>query len=232
MRRGTVRAYSEDMSNHDVRVLHAESDQLPECARIMAAAFQDNAEFRWILPDDEARASLLPVFFGSSLRHVGSTGTVLIAHQPADRSPESQAEPTSVISGAAAWSPPGTWRPAWWRELMNAPRMFFAASPPQLRRFAQRGSMVDKAMRAAHPQTPHWYLAGVGVAPHAHGAGIGSALIQAGLDRADAQGLPAYLECVRTLIPYYERFGFVESAQIDVGEGCPAQVGMWREPTR
>ncbi|MDO5493063.1 MAG: GNAT family N-acetyltransferase [Nesterenkonia sp.] len=215
------------MIDDDVRVSRATSDELPRCATTMAEAFHDNAEFRWIIPDEDTRSSLLPVFFGSSLRHAAAAGTVLVVRRPPSAAGErSEAE----IRGAAAWCPPGRWRPAWWRDLSNAPRMFFAAAPPQLRRFARRGSQVDRAMRDVHPETPHWYLAGVGVSSDARGTGVGSALIRAGLDRADAQGLPVYLECVRELIPYYERFGFEEIARIDVGDGCPDQVGMWREP--
>lgn len=224
------------MTDHDLRVSPASSDELPKCAAIMAEAFHDDDEFRWIIPDDETRASLLPVFFGSSLRHAAAAGTVLVARRDGAASEpahldgsERDAAGGAGIVGAAAWCPPGRWRPAWWRDLANAPRMFLAASPPQLRLFGQRGSRVDRAMRAVHPESPHWYLAGVGVAPAFHGKGVGAALIRAGLDRADAQGLPVYLECVRTLIPYYERLGFAEIARIDVGDGCPDQVGMWRE---
>lgn len=233
------------MTHPAPRVTSAGPQDLPACAATLAEAFAENSEFRWMVPDDDARATLLPVFFGSSLRHTAATGSVLITRSAAADPENAGAEgagaegtgtaadtdDAGAITGVSAWSPPGTWRPAWWRELLNAPRMLFAASAPQLRRFAQRGAMVEKAMRAAHPESPHWYLAGIGTAPDAAGTGVGTAMMRAGMDRAAAQGLPVYLECVRELVPYDERFGFTVVHDIPVGEGCPEQVGMWWEPS-
>ena len=62
------------------------------------------------------------------------------------------------------------------------------------------------------------------VDPAAQTGGVGTALIREGLDVADSQGQPVYLECVEELIPYYERFGFAVTGRIE-----PGQVGMWRQ---
>eukprot|EP01041_Mallomonas_annulata_P030478 gene30478-52615_t len=59
-----------------------------------------------------------------------------------------------------------------------------------------------------HPEEPHWYLSMIGVDPSHHGQGLGSALLKAGLQRCDADGLPAYLESSNPKnVPLYERFG-------------------------
>jgi GNAT superfamily N-acetyltransferase len=46
---------------------------------------------------------------------------------------------------------------------------------------------------------PHWYPVVLGVGPACQGQGIGSALIQPVLKRADADGVPCYLEAVTDL---------------------------------
>jgi ribosomal protein S18 acetylase RimI-like enzyme len=55
----------------------------------------------------------------------------------------------------------------------------------------------------------HWYLKTLGVARWAQGSGVGSALVRAGLARADAQRLPCYVETSDGRnVAFYRRFGF------------------------
>ncbi|MGZ5348523.1 MAG: GNAT family N-acetyltransferase, partial [Solirubrobacterales bacterium] len=59
-------------------------------------------------------------------------------------------------------------------------------------------------------------------------SGAGTALIRPGLERADAEGMPCYLETQRrSNIPFYERFGFelVEEVGLD---DSPRLWLMWR----
>ncbi|RSN51802.1 GNAT family N-acetyltransferase [Actinomadura sp. WAC 06369] len=85
---------------------------------------------------------------------------------------------------------------------------------------------------ARHPvDRPHSYLQFLGVHPAHQGRGTGSALLARGLARADAAGLPAYLEATspqnRGL---YERHGFAPfGAPIVLPDG-PTIWPMWREP--
>ncbi|HVM09100.1 MAG TPA: GNAT family N-acetyltransferase [Acidimicrobiales bacterium] len=83
--------------------------------------------------------------------------------------------------------------------------------------FALLAQVVDH-----HPTDPVWYLPFVGVDPLRQGAGIGSELVRAGLARADADGLPAYLEAStarnRAL---YERFGFDVVGEIRAADSPP-----------
>lgn len=44
------------------------------------------------------------------------------------------------------------------------------------------------------PEPPHWYLFILGTEPAAQGRGLASALLAHMLARADADGMPAYLE--------------------------------------
>jgi hypothetical protein len=60
-------------------------------------------------------------------------------------------------------------------------------------------SRMSKAMSATegfHKQVegPHWYLMTVGTRTAKQGQGLGSKLVEMGTSRADAAGLPCYLE--------------------------------------
>jgi GNAT superfamily N-acetyltransferase len=86
---------------------------------------------------------------------------------------------------------------------------------------------------ARHPTGPvHLYLVLLGVLPDAQGRGLGGTLLRERLGRADADGVPAYLEATsprsRAL---YERHGFRESGDpIHLPDG-PTLWPMWR-PSR
>ena len=74
----------------------------------------------------------------------------------------------------------------------------------------------NRTCEAHRPPTPHWYLYMIAVAPEARGTGTGSALLRHGLERVDADGVPAHLESTspgsRRL---YERLGFEQVAVLD-----------------
>jgi ribosomal protein S18 acetylase RimI-like enzyme len=79
---------------------------------------------------------------------------------------------------------------------------------------------------------PHWYLMIVGVAPELQGQGRGAALVEEGLDRANREALPCYLETsAERNLRLYERLGFqvVESARLGVG-GPPAWAMLREAP--
>ncbi len=56
---------------------------------------------------------------------------------------------------------------------------------------------------------PHWYLMILGVDPPRHGQGVGGALLAPMLARADAEGLPCYLETAKNRnVRFYQKHGF------------------------
>jgi GNAT superfamily N-acetyltransferase len=98
------------------------------------------------------------------------------------------------------------------------------------------GPRIPRALRglgmleSAHPREPHWYLSVVGTDPAEQGKGVGTALISPMLDRCDEAGLGAYLESSKPEnVPYYQRFGFAVTGQIDLPDGPPLWP-MWRAP--
>ncbi|MEI2724795.1 MAG: GNAT family N-acetyltransferase [Verrucomicrobiota bacterium] len=77
---------------------------------------------------------------------------------------------------------------------------------------------------------PHWYLFCVGVRPEQQGQGLGAALIQHGLQRGQAAGVPCYLETsnVRNL-PFYQKHGFRLAGQWQPPDAGPPVWGLVAE---
>jgi ribosomal protein S18 acetylase RimI-like enzyme len=176
--------------------------------RALSGAFLDDPVFRWIYPDDERRAAVLSGFFELFTRAIGRHG---VSHEIGDG------------LGAALWVPPG-------EELADDEEAFGAAvaelSPPDVDRLMTCFELLS----ATHPHEPCWYLNFLGVAPDHQGRGVGSALLRAGIERSERDGVPLYLEATspqnRRL---YERHGFVTTAGLLLPGGPPLWA-MWRPP--
>lgn len=187
---------------------------------VLSAAFADSATFRWIFPDERRRPDLLRALFTGTIRHVHPPGRGTLVAVVEGR-----------IVGVAAWVPPPRWQPPGWRGLLLMPGLVRAGDRRSLRVFADRGRAVDEALRRVHAAGPHWYLAALGVAPAAQGSGAGSALVRAGLARADSDGVGSYLECEEHLVDYYAAFGFGVRHECPMPAGAARQWGMWRAGT-
>ncbi len=135
---------------------------------------------------------------------------------------------TSADADAAGvWFPPGHWRPTSREDLRELPAWLRIGG-----RRMQYFQQVRSAMYAHHRELPpHWYLLYLGTRPERQGRGLGGALLQAVLDRCDAERVPAYLEatCERN-VPLYRRHGFVEQGTLAMPPGCPPMTPMWRDP--
>jgi ribosomal protein S18 acetylase RimI-like enzyme len=78
---------------------------------------------------------------------------------------------------------------------------------------------------------PHWHLLQLAVDPSCQGRGIGGALMQPVLARADADGLPCYLDTFNERsITFYERHRFTVVTQVEVPDGGPRFWTMLRLP--
>lgn len=203
-----------------VTVRAAAGDDVTAAASAMARAFRDKQPFLWLEPAPQARHRLVEALFLSMLRHL---------HRPGD-GPEI-ALAGSAIAGCAVWSPPGAGRPPILRRLAAGWTMARAVGLRGMQSISMRGKALEDAFHAARPREPHWYLVGLGVEPESHGNGIGGALLRSGLARCDRQRMPAYLECLEELMPYYEARGFTFLRWIDIDPGTPRQAGMWRAST-
>ena len=111
------------------------------------------------------------------------------------------------LLGVAVWLPPGAFPPAPARQIRALPDYVpvLRAAPrefPRLMRYMTRAAGL-------HPPDPKWYLEVIGLDDGFRGRGLGGRLLAPGLARADAQGLPCYLETSKPRnVAWYERLGF------------------------
>ena len=188
------------------------TEQIPAVAGALARGFQDNEAWEWIIPDPKRRARLLETRFAVMIEHVYI--------------PRGGAWSTPDAAGGALWTPPGRVELSLVEQLREAASLFPGLGIGGLR----RGSQMSAAMKAQHPTEPHYYLDTLSIDPPHQRRGYGSALIAPMLERADAEGMPAYLETQRRdNIPFYRRFGFEETGEIRLSGG-PSLWAMWREP--
>jgi ribosomal protein S18 acetylase RimI-like enzyme len=198
-----------------IDVRPARRGDIPALARVLGRAFQDDPVMSWVQPDTERRKAALPGLFGALTRH----------HFLAGRGSE-VALSDDGVEAAALWDPPGGW--------LQSPREQLAMLPGVVRAFRGRlaaGRTLTDLMKANHPEEPHWYLAIIGSDPSVRGKGFGNALMKSRLDRCDAEYAPVYLESSNPVnIPYYERFGFEVTGEIELPDGGPSLWPMWRAP--
>jgi GNAT superfamily N-acetyltransferase len=180
-------------------------------AKSLARAFFDDPVSLWMLPRANRHARLTAMF------------ALMLRLQV----PLGKTYSTPDCVGTALWTPPGLWRID--PEAMAASaEEYVSIFGPNL----SRAIDVLAAVEDNHPsEPPHWYLAALGTHPDWQGHGIGGALMQPVLSRADAECLPAYLESSKERnIPFYRRFGFEVIGEIQVSNGGPTLWPMWREP--
>jgi ribosomal protein S18 acetylase RimI-like enzyme len=182
-------------------------------ARLFAAAFTADPVFDWIARPGPRRALALEQFFFWLLK--------------VRAIPFGEVWMSDDASVCAAWLPPGTEASpgGFFEQLKLMPLFVRLCGFPRL----PRGSAMADAMEKNHPHDPHFYLAFIAVAPRLQGLGLGGAMLEATVKRADETGMPAYLENSNPKnTKLYERAGFVAGKNIAPKE-APQLIAMWRE---
>jgi len=189
------------------------SAEVDRVALTLALSFQDDALFTWMFGTGARRA--LQRSFRSQIRAQYMPGGVV--------------ETIDDLSGVALWSAPGRGiTPTALQWLRMFPGHLHFLRPDRALK-ALRGF---SAMDSHHPDEPHIHLAILGVDPTRQRSGVGSALVRAGLARADAAHLPVYLDTATPEnVPYYQRYGFEVICQFDFPLGGPHAWGMLRRPS-
>lgn len=180
-------------------------------AAAIADGFFDNEIWVWTLRRDRHRRRVLPRYYRTMIRHVFA--------------PRGAAWTTSDTRGGALWIPPGT-------EILSGRERIaeLISLLPEGAPALSRGTRIEGLMVAHRPGERHWYLSTLSVEPGSQGKGVGSALMEPGIARVDADGLGAYLETQRRAnIPFYRRFGFEERGEIKLPDSPPLWR-MWRPP--
>ncbi len=182
----------------------------------LARAFFDYNLMVYAAPNDRRRRPAVAAVYGAILKDCLRYGEVFA---------------TRDVVGTACWLPPE-------QSNFTLPRQIAAGMLSLPLRFGLRGFnrlvAYDNVARKLHHEfaaEPHWYLAAIGVEPEYQGRGLGGALMQPILQRADAAGLACYLETHReSNVRLYQRNGFEISCHTEV-PGHPIPVwAMLRKP--
>ncbi len=146
-------------------------------ARIAAEGFYEDPVLSWALQDEATRlGQLLVVFRGMvddmlpdrGVIHLGGSASAAFWRDPTFEDAVTASD-RLVAEEAAGSEGPGPFR------------------DDEMARFGILGA----AMHEAHPKDPHWYLNVVSTLPDRQGRGLGAAVLQPVLERADAEGVPA-----------------------------------------
>jgi len=179
----------------EIKVVNLSESQIEDAGRALALAFQSDPLQTYVLPDSRERTERSPAHFAALLRYGHLFGEVFTTH--------------GAPVGAAVCLPPDGWEVTPERAaragLDQLPALMGAEA---VKRFDHVLAFLEPFHRRDVPPK-HWYVMVVGVIPARHGQGLGRALLRPVLDRADAEGLPCYLETAQPgNVPFYQKLGF------------------------
>lgn len=168
--------------------------QRKKAASVFYRSFASYPQMVHYFPDARLRERYLEWYLGCVIDYGLRYGQV---HTNAD------------VSGFACWLPPERTAPYMWGYIRSgfllAPIRFGIKQYQTVIECEDyTGSIHKKLMPVSH-----YYVWGVGVDPARQGQGIGTTLMQTGLEMARAKNLPVYLETHdANNIRFYEKLGF------------------------
>ena len=176
-------------------------------ASVLARALAGDPFIRWIAGDDDSRAV---TWMRAGVELARRHGHVLV---------------DDALRGGALLVAPG--------QIPAPLRTNVALLPLMIRTVGlRRLPGVLRALTAiehAHPDEPHWTGLVLGVDAAARGTGVGTALIEAAMDRMHGDQVGTYLEVSEGgPVALYERFGFAPLRRLTPPGGAPVMRTMWR----
>ncbi|OHB72274.1 MAG: hypothetical protein A2V70_10415 [Planctomycetes bacterium RBG_13_63_9] len=184
------------MSSSFPSLVHLQKQQSASAVELLARAFKDDPFARYLRAgeaSDEA-SDPAPRLFSRCVRYSLLYGDVYT---------------TPGLEGLSAWLPPGRSS----MSLLGLARSGLLWTRCTLgraafRRFWRFLKLVEELKRQVAPPR-YWYLFLLVVDPAFQRQGLGDTLIRPGLERADRDGLPCYLDTTkRENLEYYQRHGF------------------------
>jgi ribosomal protein S18 acetylase RimI-like enzyme len=194
-----------------MKVRRASVQDVHAVAQLLGKAFAADPYMAWLARADDRRAEAFERYFRLGLELTIPHGEVYV---------------TEAGDGAALWAPPHRWDVGFLR---------LARLLPQVIKITGGGRLLElvraaRAVGAAHPPEPHYFLFAVGVDPASRGRGLGPALLAPVLARCDREGVGAYLETANEQnLGLYQRLGFEITAEATISKG-PVVRKMWRRP--
>jgi GNAT superfamily N-acetyltransferase len=186
-----------------MEIINLNPHQVKRASEVLAASFFDYPMFTFYFPDIKRRTRYLPWYFQNILNCALRYGKVYT---------------TPEISGVIFTLPPDHIKISMWEYIQNG----FLLTPILLGFRNYKQSMdcerfVGNTQEKLLSNRPHYYLWGLAVNPSQKSKGIGAALMQPVLKKADTQNLPIYLEThAEKNVSYYQKngFGLIHTAKI------------------
>lgn len=202
--------YSVTVNHASVVPERAGPADVPSLAVTFAAAFRDDAMIRWPMP--AATPAMQRELFRVILTPYAESGSLW---------------KISGCDAGAAWLPPE--EAERFDEMEQAAR---AEINPLTGDGGARYAAFWDWLGAHLPAGPCWFLDAVAVRPAAQGRGLGRTLVRHGLERARADGCPAFLETGNPRnVAFYESLGFQIVDEQRAPEGGPMIWFMQAPPT-
>lgn len=169
--------------------------QIKKASEVLAAAFFDYPVFTFYFPDPKRRVRYLPWFLGNVLNCALRYGEVYT---------------TTELSGVSIILSPNHTKISLWEYIQNGFLLtpFFLGFRNYVRSMNCEtfvGNMHEKLMN----NRPHYYLWVLAVDPDQKRKGVGTALMELLINKADSDKKPIYLEThTENNAAYYQRMGF------------------------
>ena len=185
-----------------------QTDFLP-AVETLVQAFAHDPVAEYLFPNPAKRPAGMAHIFQMGLRYATAYGRIDVI------------QPTLAV---AVWISPQYTAPSIWR-MVRAGMLAtpFVVGWSATRRMLKFEHFIQSYQRRSLAVS-HWYLFCIGVRRDQQGCGRGAALIRHGLKRAQASGLPCYLETANNRnLPFYDKQGFRVVSQQHLpgkGPGC------------
>lgn len=180
--------------------IQLQRSQIASASEIAAKAFENDPVFSYLTPENrELRLQALAWLTGKAIEYCVQYNYVYT---------------TPDLQGIAAWLPPDKFssnpiqllQMAWQFQLYQLP---FKCGPNRLGGWLAYLLATEQAHQQDMGDRPHWYLGLMVVNPASQGKGIGSRLLQPGIDLADRDGLPCYVVTfTEQAVRFYQKNGF------------------------
>jgi GNAT superfamily N-acetyltransferase len=198
------------MPNHmEARIRRAGPADVERIADVIAEAFHGLPPSRWLVPEADERAAILPRYFRLLLDHAVAHGEV------------------QTVTGLAAAA-------VWFDETGGAapePAGYAARLDEICGRWADRFHVLDALLAAHRPARPHHHLAFLATQPGYQRGGLGTALLAHQHRHLDRYAIPAYLEAASGASrELYLRLGYADLGPAITLPGGPQLWPMWRRP--
>ncbi|PHM54267.1 GNAT family N-acetyltransferase [Xenorhabdus hominickii] len=182
--------------------------QLIRCIQTLTLAFDGYSLMRHFLAEDDHRQRVR-LYQETFLRKVGMT----VGHVWA----------TDDGTAVSVWTAP---------DIEDAEEVFTPLSIEFERIAGSRANVMrssEAIMAKERPKFPCWFLGVVAVDPDFQGKGLSRAVIEPGIERADCEGLPVFLETSDDKnVRFYERLGFEVTAAYPLPFDGPVTYAMIR----